>query len=49
MHEAKVEMLKKSQGESSFIPPVVNYTERLVLGSIQDWILKHFKNFMKIC
>ena len=43
MHEAKVEMLKKSQGESSFIPPVVNYTERLVLGSIPRLDLETFQ------
>ncbi|RCK64383.1 ATP-dependent RNA helicase DBP10 [Candida viswanathii] len=42
MHEAKVEMLKKSQGDS-FIPPVVNYTERLVLGSVPRVDLETFQ------
>ncbi|KAI5952829.1 DBP10 [Candida jiufengensis] len=33
MHEAKCEMLQKKQGDS-YIPPRVNYTERLVVGSV---------------
>ncbi|KAI5959138.1 DBP10 [Candida pseudojiufengensis] len=33
MHEAKCEMLQKRNGDS-YIPPRVNYTERLVVGSI---------------
>lgn len=42
MHEAKCELLKKNQGDS-FIPPVINYTERLVLGSIPRLDLETFQ------
>ena len=42
MHEAKVEMLKKSL-TGTFIPPVVNYTERLVLGSVPRVDLETFQ------
>ncbi|EGW31377.1 ATP-dependent RNA helicase DBP10 [Spathaspora passalidarum NRRL Y-27907] len=33
MHETKCEVLKRKQGDA-YVPPKVNYTERLVLGSI---------------
>ena len=42
MHEAKCELLKKKQG-GSFIPPRVNYTERLVVGAIPRLDLETFQ------
>lgn len=42
MHEAKCEMLQKTQGDS-YIPPRVNYTERLVVGSIPRVDLETFQ------
>ena len=43
MHEAKLEMLKKTLIKGKFIPPIVNYTERLVLGSIPRIDLEIFQ------
>ncbi|KAG5419282.1 DBP10 [Candida metapsilosis] len=42
MYEAKCEMLKSKQG-GSYIPPRVNYTERLVVGSIPRIDLETFQ------
>lgn len=42
MYEAKCEMLKNKQGDS-YIPPRVNYTERLVVGSIPRVDLETFQ------
>lgn len=42
MYEAKCEMLKNKQGDS-YIPPHVNYTERLVVGSIPRVDLETFQ------
>lgn len=42
MHEKKCELLKEKQG-SSYVEPKVNYTERLVLGSIPRPELETFQ------
>ncbi|KAI5950636.1 DBP10 [Candida margitis] len=42
MYEAKCDLLKKKQGDS-YIPPHVNYTERLVVGSIPRVDLETFQ------